>query len=254
MSARYAAKPAIDVTMYQNRSYRNLLHQQDLVSFRVVVSETDLFVHAAKPLEDITRELILKYRGHIEAYIKRYPDFVRTLVPWRFNAPLPVILKKMIEAGDKAGVGPMAAVAGAIAEHVGVDLLSYTDEVIIENGGDVFLKTNGPVTVGIFAGASPLSLRMGLRISPIEEPLSVCTSSGTVGHSLSLGKADAVCVISRSCSLADAAATSIGNKVKSKAHIRPAIDYGKKIDGVKGILVIVEDDMGMWGEVEIVPI
>ena len=100
----------------------------------------------------------------------------------------------------------MAAVAGAIAEHVGGDLLSYTEEVIIENGGDVFIKTHGPVTVGVFAGNSPLSLRIGLRLNSMEAPLSVCTSSGTVGHSLSFGKADAVSVIARSCALADAAA------------------------------------------------
>jgi hypothetical protein len=148
----------------------------------------------------------------------------------------------------------MAAVAGAIAEHVGLDLLFHTDEVIVENGGDIFLKTHSPVTVGVFAGDSPLSLRIGLRINPKENPLSVCTSSGTVGHSLSFGKADAVCVISRSCSLADAAATSIGNKVESKAHIQRAIDFGKQIEGVMGIVVIVGDAVGAWGEVEMVPL
>ena len=240
--------------MYQNRSYRNLLYKGDLISFRVVVNETDLFVHAKKPLEDITKELILKYRGYIEGYIRRHPAFVSALVPWRLNGPFPTIIREMVGAGDKTGVGPMAAVAGAIAEHVGLGLLSHTDEVIVENGGDVFLKTQVPVTVGIFAGDSPLSLRTGLRINPVENPLSVCTSSGTVGHSLSFGKADAVCVISRSCSLADAAATSIGNKVESKAHIQQAIDFGKQIEGIMGIVVIVSDAVGAWGEVEMVPL
>jgi len=230
------------------------LYRENLTSFRVIVNETDLFVHAEKPLEDITRELILKYRGYIEAYIKRYPDFLQTLKPWPFNGPLPLIIKEMITAGKKAGVGPMAAVAGAIAERVGVDLLSYSDEVVVENGGDVFLKTNGPVTVGIFAGTSPLSLHIGLRVKPKETPLSVCTSSGTVGHSLSLGRADAVCVVSRSCTLADAAATSIGNRVESKDHIQQAIDFGKKIEGVQGVVVILGDKIGMWGEVDIVPV
>jgi ApbE superfamily uncharacterized protein (UPF0280 family) len=240
--------------MYQDRLYRNLLYKEDLLSFRVVVNETDLFVHAKKPLEDITKELILKYRGYVEEYIRRYPAFVKALVPWRLNGPLPIIIREMVGAGDKTGVGPMAAVAGAIAEHVGLDLLFHTDEVIVENGGDIFLKTHSPVTVGVFAGDSPLSLRIGLRINPKENPLSVCTSSGTVGHSLSFGKADAVCVISRSCSLADAAATSIGNKVESKAHIQRAIDFGKQIEGVMGIVVIVGDAVGAWGEVEMVPL
>lgn len=238
--------------MYQNRSYRNLLHKDHLISFGVVVKETDLFVHALKPLEDITRDLILKHRGYIEAYIKRYPDFVQALKPWHVRGPAPAIINDMAAAGEMAGVGPMAAVAGAIAEHVGVDLLSHTDEVIVENGGDIFIKTSVPVTIGIFAGTSQLSMRIGLRIDSREKPFSVCTSSGTVGHSLSLGKADAVCVLSDSCSLADAAATSICNKIKTKAHIQPAIDFGKNIEGVNGIFVIMDDEIGMWGELEVV--
>lgn len=227
---------------------------ENLVSFRQVVQETDLFVHASTPLEDITRELILRHRGYIEAYIKRHPEFVTTLKPCRISGPAPIIIKDMAKAGEKAGVGPMAAVAGAIAEHVGADLLSYTDEVIVENGGDIFLKTNSLVTVGIFAGASSLSLRVGLRVDSGVEPVSVCTSSGTVGHSLSLGRADAVCVVSKSCSIADAAATSIGNHVKSKSDIQKAIDFGKTIANITGIVIIVGNKIGLWGELEIVPL
>jgi len=238
--------------MYQKRSYRKLSARENLVAFRVVVKETDLFVHAVKPLEELTRELILKHRGVIEAYIKRYPEFVKTLKPWHVSGPAPIIINDMASAGEKAGVGPMAAVAGAIAEHVGIDLLMHTDEVVVENGGDIFFKTNGPVTIGIFAGKSSVSLGMGLRVDPGEKPLAVCTSSGTVGHSLSLGKADAVCVLSDSCPLADAAATSIGNQIKSKTHIGSAIDFGKNIQGIDGIVVIMGDNIGMWGELEVV--
>jgi ApbE superfamily uncharacterized protein (UPF0280 family) len=238
--------------MCQKRSYRNLTAGKHLVGFRVVVKETDLFVHALKSLEDITRELILKHRGVIEAYIKTYPEFANTLLPWPISGPAPIIINHMVSAGEKAGVGPMAAVAGAIAEHVGMDLLTHSREVVVENGGDVFLKTNGPVTIGIFAGNSPVSLGMGLRVEPGKKPLSVCTSSGTVGHSLSFGKADAVCVLSRSGSLADAAATSIGNRITTKAHIRSAIDFGKNIKGVQGIVVIIGGEIGLWGELEVV--
>jgi hypothetical protein len=238
----------------QNRSYRNLISKANLVAFRVSVKETDLFVQALTPLEDITRELVLEKRGYIENYIKRHPEFARTFEPWRVTGLEPVIIVDMAMAGEKAGVGPMAAVAGAIAEHVGIDLLKYSDEIVVENGGDVFLKSDNPVTVAIFAGRSPLSLRMGLRIESAGKPVSICTSSGTVGHSLSLGKADAVCVVSDSCSLADAAATAIGNRVKSKAHIQPAVDFGKHIDGVKGIMVIVGDEVGIWGGMDVVPL
>jgi ApbE superfamily uncharacterized protein (UPF0280 family) len=238
----------------QKRSYRNLVLKDNLVDFRITVKETDLFVQALKPLEDITRELVLENRGYIENYIKRYPEFSRALKPWRVRGPEPKIINEMALAGEKAGVGPMAAVAGAIAEHVGCGLLKHSDEVVVENGGDVFLRLNNPVTIGIFAGTSPLSLRMGICVDSKERPISVCTSSGTVGHSLSLGKADAVCVVSASCSLADAAATSIGNRVTSKSHIQSAIDFGKHIEGVKGIVVIIGNDVGIWGDLKVVPL
>jgi ApbE superfamily uncharacterized protein (UPF0280 family) len=238
----------------QTRSYRNLVLTDKLIDFRVTVKETDLFVQALKPLEDITRELILEKRGYIENYIKRFPEFARTLNPWHVQGPEAIIINEMAIAGEKAEVGPMAAVAGAIAEHVGKGLLKHSDEVVVENGGDVFLRLYNPVNIGIFAGKSPLSLRMGVCIESREKPISICTSSGTVGHSLSLGNADAVCVVSDACSLADAAATSIGNRVISKTDIQPAIDFGKKIRGVKGIVVIIGNEVGIWGDLKVVPL
>ena len=240
--------------MYQNRTYRNRVNRNNRIPFKVGVKETDLFVYAGKDLDAITRELVLKYRGYIEAYITRFPQFTQTLIPWMIKGPAPMIIKAMAKAGQTAGVGPMAAVAGAIAEYVGTELLSHTTEVIIENGGDIFLKTKDPVTIGIFAGKSPLSLRIGLQIHSEKKPAAVCTSSGTIGHSLSLGKADAVCVVSDSGCLADAAATAIGNCVKSKTDIQNAIDFGKHIQGVKGLVIIIADKIGLWGELQVVPL
>lgn len=240
--------------MYQQRTYRNLIQKDNHSFFKVVVKETDLYVHAPKHLESIARELILQYRGYIESYINRYPEFAKTLTPWHITTPAPLIIQDMAAAAENAGVGPMAAVAGAIAEHVGLGLLAHTNEVVVENGGDIFLKTDEPFIIGIFAGKSRLSLKLGLRLAPGNAPVSVCTSSGTVGHSLSLGKADAVCVVSASCAIADAAATSIGNQVKSETDIRKAIDFGKKMRDIMGIVVITGDKIGAWGEIEIVPI
>jgi ApbE superfamily uncharacterized protein (UPF0280 family) len=146
----------------------------------------------------------------------------------------------------------MAAIAGAIAEHVGRGLLGFTDQVMVENGGDVFIKTNSPVTVGIFAGASPLSMQVGIRLGGEKRPIAVCTSSGTLGHSLSLGLADAVCVVADSCALADAAATSIGNRIQSEADINAAIAAGQRIAEVAGIVIIAGDKIGAWGELELI--
>jgi hypothetical protein len=158
----------------------------------------------------------------------------------------------MARAAAAAGVGPMAAVAGAIAENVGKGLLSRTKQVIVENGGDVFARTRQPVIMGIYAGSSPLSGHIGLRVGGGDTPIGVCTSSGTIGHSLSLGAADAVCVVSPSCAVADAAATAIGNQLDSAADISKAIAFGRGIGHVNAVVIIVGDRIGCWGAVELV--
>ncbi len=238
--------------MYQERTYRNLIKFSELTPYRVVVKETDLMVYTDTALIDETKELVLEQRGYVEAFIASTPDFAKALVPWHHDGPAPAIIGDMIRAARNAGVGPMAAVAGAIAEQVGLGLLKLTDQVIVENGGDVFIKTNSTLTVGIFAGSSPLSLRIGIRLKHQPKPLAVCTSSGTVGHSLSLGKADAVCVLADSCAIADAAATAIGNLVESQDDIERAIGAGRKMTGITGLVVIADDKVGIWGDLEIV--
>ena len=163
----------------------------------------------------------------------------------------PPFVKEMIRAAQKARVGPMAAVAGAMAEFVGRDLLPESPEVIVENGGDLFIQIPREVKIAIFAGPSPLSLRIGLKISGAAEGLGVCTSSGTVGPSLSFGKADAVCLLSPSTALADAAATAVGNVVKSAADLGAGLERAEGIEGVTGAVLIVGEKMGAWGGVEL---
>ncbi len=235
----------------QYRTYRSLVSHKKLANFRVVVKETDLLVRADKPLETETKDLVLRYRIPLERYLEQHPEFVRAMVPWPRDQLAPPIVRTMIAASQKAGVGPMAGVAGAIAEYVGRDLLSYSKDVVVENGGDIFIKTGFPLVAAIFAGKSPLSNKIGVRIDSPKSPVAVCTSSGTLGHSLSLGRADAAVVISDSAALADAAATAIGNKVSSPHEIEAAIAFGQKIEGVLGIVVIVDSKIGFWGNVEL---
>jgi hypothetical protein len=145
----------------------------------------------------------------------------------------------------------MAAVAGAIAQYVGADLLKLSPELIVENGGDIFLKSKGERVVAIYAGGSPLSGKIGIRIKGAATPLGVCTSSGTVGHSLSFGRADAVVAVAKSAILADAAATAVGNRVKTVADITAGLEYAKGIDGLLGAVIILGEKFGAWGDVEI---
>jgi len=237
---------------YNERHYRSLVSEDKLATFRVVVKETDLMVRTDKPLQEETTDLVLKHRMALERYIGDHPDFVDRLSPYPVDPFAPPIVKTMMEAGQKAGVGPMGAVAGAVAEYVGRDLLALSKEVVIENGGDIFIRATFPLTVAILAGHSPLSGKLGVRIDWQASPVGVCTSSGTVGHSLSLGRADAAVVVSASAALADAAATAIGNAVSDQADVPSAIRLGENIDGVLGIVVILGDKMGVWGNVELV--
>ncbi|MCU0590001.1 MAG: UPF0280 family protein [Desulfobacterales bacterium] len=238
--------------MIEPRTYRTRLDRRRLTAFEVTVKETDLHVQARCDLSALTRDLILEQRGYLEAYIRQHPGFVSALTPWPLSGPAPNIVSDMIGAGIHAGVGPMAAVAGAVAEHVGRGLLAHTPEVIIENGGDIFLQTAEAVTIAVLAGTSPLSLRIGIRTGGRNDPIAVCTSSGTVGHSLSFGRADAVCAVSRSGALADAAATAIGNRIQSKQDIPAGIEFAKRTPGVLGVLIVAADKMGVWGAVEVV--
>ena len=240
--------------MYKERTYRKLIQHNRLTGFRVVVEETDIGVHAETELYSITKELILKSRGYITSYIEKNPEFATSLLPYSVIKPAPSIIIDMADAGKKSGVGPMASVAGAVAEFVGTGLFEYSEEIIVENGGDIFFKLKDEFTAGIYAGESSLSMQIGIRVDTGGKPAAICTSSGTVGHSLSMGNADAVTVMAGSCALADAAATSIGNKVRSHNDIEKAIDYGRQISGLSGIVVIVDDKIGIWGDIVIVPL
>ncbi|NQT89664.1 MAG: UPF0280 family protein [Candidatus Omnitrophica bacterium] len=239
---------------YQPRTYRRYVRSKDLVSFRVTLIETDLFISADKDLKKEALSCIEKLRVVLHAYIKNHPGFEKSLKPVILKPKASLIIKDMARSGKACGVGPMAAVAGAVAEGVGRQLLKHCSQVIVENGGDIFISSKKPRIVGIYAGSSKFSKKIAIEISAEDTPCGICTSSGTVGHSLSFGKADCVVVLSKSTSLADAAATSICNKVKTGKDVDKAIRYGRGIKGINGILIAVDDTLGAWGNIKLVDI
>ena len=239
--------------MYEPRTYRHWIKDKDLISFSVVVEETDLYIRASTNLKRKALKLVLKYRDALERYIERHPSFLTSLEPFPVEEDAPHIVKLMSESSAKVGVGPMASVAGVIAELVGTELLPFSPEIIVENGGDIYLKSLKKRLIGIYAGRSPLSGKIGLEINKEDTPLGICTSSGTVGHSLSYGKADAVIVLSKSAAMADAAATAIGNLIKQPADIPSGIEFAKGIGDLEGVVIIQGSDMGLWGKVKICP-
>jgi ApbE superfamily uncharacterized protein (UPF0280 family) len=238
--------------MFERRTYRNIIRDKDLISFDVIVRETDLYIRAGRDLSKEAFAAIKEYRCQLEQYIRSHPLFLHSLEPLHVEEGSPEIVHLMAEAALTAGVGPMAAVAGAMAELVGGKLRQFSDEVIVENGGDIFIKTGKKRTIGIYAGRSPFTGKLAIEIQPEKTPCGICTSSGTVGPSLSLGLADAALVVAPSAALADAAATAVGNVVKSLDDVSAALECGQKIDGVTGILIITGDTMGAWGEIKLV--
>src|SRR4030042_788955 len=137
---------------YQPRTYRHRIEDKDLVSFTVTLKETDLYIRAASNLQRKANRMVLKYRKQLEQHIEKNPEFLTSLNPLPAPENAPRIVLEMIEAGRKADVGPMAAVAGAVAEFVGRELLEFSPEIIVENGGDIFLKINRKKVGGIYAG------------------------------------------------------------------------------------------------------
>ncbi|RJR48419.1 MAG: UPF0280 family protein [Desulfobacteraceae bacterium] len=239
---------------HTKRSYRERVKASGLCSFQVAVKETDLWVSAGMELQQETRDLILDARYQLESYISTHPHFLSAMIPVEDDPTAPHIVRVMIDAVKSVGVGPMASVAGAIAEFVGRGLLEITNDVIVENGGDIFLKVRRDTTVSIFAGESPLSHKIGLRIAEGRMPLGVCTSSGTVGHSYSTGVADAGCVLASSAAFADGAATALCNRIRGRKDLARIAEWAESIPGVIGCLVILGEHMAVWGDVELVAV
>jgi hypothetical protein len=236
---------------YKKRSYRELTKDSDLVGQEIVVKETDLFVFAEKDIKSAAEEIVKKYRTEIEKYIKHRPEFMTSLEPISLDPEAADIIREMIRTTGLAGVGPMASVSGAISEFTGNELLEHSKEIIIENGGDIFIKSDKVRRVAVYAGDSPLSNKIFIKIKPEDTPVGICTSSGTVGHSLSFGKADACVIIAKSASLADAVATAACNRIKEKKDIALGLEFALSIKGVRGAVVILGKDLGSIGEVEL---
>lgn len=241
------------------RFYRDYHENEGFLRFEVVVEESDLLViieacDEPTVIKEYAYEVVETIRAQIKTHIKHYPDFLVSLGPLEGIPVEDDVLLRMYSASVKADVGPMAAVAGITSEILGRALMGKYGliDMIIENGGDLFINSSVDRQIAIYAGDSPLSDKVSLNIKGDDTPLGICTSAGTVGHSLSFGNADAAVVISKDTALADAVATSVGNRVKSDADIKSALDYAMGIEGVLGVLVVVGDKLGAKGQIELI--
>ncbi|MFH1678685.1 MAG: UPF0280 family protein [Candidatus Omnitrophota bacterium] len=236
------------------RFYRNWVKTKEFKKAHIVIEETDILFLSKKKLDlKFVNEKIYCLRQDIKNYIAIDKRFAVSLKPIAVELNAPPIIRLMGEAAHLANVGPMAAVAGAVAQLLAGDLLRRGyNEIIIENGGDIFLsKQRNDRFISIFAGGSKLSGKVILRIKAGQTPCGVCASSATFGHSLSFGNADSVVSLAKNAALADAVATAVCNLVRTSDDFDKAIKFAGKIAGVFGVLIILDDKLASWGAVEI---
>lgn len=198
---------------------------------------------------DLIKQEIKHQRKILERFIEKYPEFKNSLVPLEIRGKQPEVVRRMQRASLKTGIGPMAAVAGTMAALAGERALAAgSPEVIVENGGDIFLFCQCKSWIGLWGGPALFKNRLALEIPPLEKPLALCSSSSKMGHSLSLGNCDLATVVSEDASLADAAATLACNLVKEEKDIQPALEKIMTIEGIKGLLIIKNDRLGLCGD------
>ncbi len=235
----------------ESHTHRRTVAPEGLTCFEVAIKETELQVCASRDLTDLAEDLVVRARWELENFIRTHPYFRETLVPLDVPADAPGIVARMSEASRVARVGPMAAVAGAIAEYVARGLAELSPEVVVENGGDIYLMGKAERTVALWSGDAGLH-GVGLKVRGGLQPVAVCTSSGAVGAEREARAADAVTVLARNGALADAVATALANRVREAADVERAVEAARHVHGVLGVLATVEGHVGAWGNVRLV--
>lgn len=237
-----------------DRAYRDMVRpRQGEVRFQVAVEQTDLLVVAEADLRHEMAAHVALVRGELKNWILFHPEFAASLAPVAVSDSAPQIVRAMADAASLCGVGPMAAVAGAVAQAVAEGFVGQSPNLLVENGGDSYLCSTRERVVALLA--EPQSgARLGLRLAPEAFPVSICASSGTIGHSLSLGRGDLVAVRARDARLADAAATALGNLLRGPGDIQRVLDRAAELagSGLDGVFVQYDAKIAAWGDLELV--
>lgn len=208
----------------------------------------DTNLRVASPAFDLVTRTVVDQRRTLERYIARHPEFLSSLVPVVLLDEAPEVARRMAAASVLTGLGPMAAVAGTLAQ-MGAEAAmdAGCPEAIVENGGDIFIHSNTEVTIGIYAGDNAIAGKLAFRLDPATLPLALCSSSSHMGHSLSFGRCDLATVVARDGALADSAVTLVCNLIKSERDLTPVLNDVGAITGIDGILAVKDGKIGLWG-------
>jgi ApbE superfamily uncharacterized protein (UPF0280 family) len=231
------------------RFYRNCNDTGRWKSFRIKIDTSDIYFRSKYDLSTRADTIVRSLREDILSHIDRQESFQYSFEPVERLEGCPEIVELMYAASEKAGVGPMAAVAGAVAQAAGRLLAENTEELIVENGGDIWMKVKSPALVSIYPGGHNFG-GVAVKIYPERTPCGICTSSGRIGPSFSFGKADAATVISPDAVLSDAIATGVCNRVGKELDMQAAASYAIGC-GASGVVIIFRDRMVVQGDVEL---
>ena len=237
--------------MYEERFYRN----QVLSKFKLEVSfkESDLLICSDSQIDKTkSQDILIKYYQQIEEYINKNPLFLKSLSPLTGDQLAPPIIKEMLRSSEVTGIGPFSTVAGAIAQYVGAELLNYCQEIIVENGGDIFLKINQDKTLGVYLGQEFKIEKLNLKIKKRHQAFGIASSSASLGHSLNFGKADLVSVVAKNVIIADGFATAISNRIKRIEDVDKILAEAKDKFPIEGLLIAFGENIFLWGNLEVV--
>jgi len=236
--------------MYQERFYRDSV----LSKFRLDVSfkESDLLVCTEKEVDkEIATNIAIKYYKQVEEYSEKNPQFISSLSPIAQDEQAPLIVQEMIASSHLTGIGPFSSVAGAIAKYVGNELLTYASEVVIENGGDLFLKINQDKTLRVYLGENFKIESINLKVKANTLPFGIASSSAKIGHSLNFGQADLVTVMASDAIIADGFATALSNRIKTKVDVDKIARGVKNISQISGLVIAFDNNIFLWGDFEL---
>ena len=236
-----------------DRFYRqNLRPTSDETAFQVVVEQSDLWIVARRDLSREVARHLTEIRGGLKNYLLLHPGFAGSLTPVDVEDDAPPLVLAMAHAAKACNVGPMAAVAGAVAQAVADRFVADSPDIVVENGGDVYLHSTRERLVALLA-APAQGARLALRLGPGDFPAALCGSSARIGPSLSFGAADLVTVLASDGALADAAATTLGNLAAGPESLPLVVERAKSLTraGVRGVFAQVGGQLAVWGEMEL---
>jgi ApbE superfamily uncharacterized protein (UPF0280 family) len=237
---------------YTDRSiYRRNISAAGKYSYRLRYKYTDIYITSDRDISGKISQPVITFYSQLENVLSSDKQFGKSITPLSIKKDYPPAVKEMCLSSSIFNVGPMAAVAGAVCDTIAESLKDDCNFLMIENGGDVYIKSSEDIRAGLFTGSRHFPQNINIVISSQAMPCGLCSSSGMMGHSLSLGKSDLVTVMSETSAIADSAATAIANAINSKPDVDKAIKKYSKYEQVRGLIIIKDDRLAIWGDLQL---